>query len=247
MSSSRWSCSKSSTRGKKGVSEVARNVRQVSRFLDELIAGQTHEDIERGLSLDQRAASAAARGNGREAPDATGRLFFETRPPEGELPTMLPGNKADNSILLSALALRKSSASRKSCWSPRTSICGSRHRWSASKPRTISTTRSSRISTCSTPGMPPLPVDFWEQHAADMESWQDMGQTYLQGQRRGRRRMACQRVAALRSRRTMSNSSPAISRATPPCSNWPTISAKANVMSGACMRAIASRTSLSTC
>ena len=32
--------------GKKGVSEVARNVRQVSRFLDELMAHKTHSEID---------------------------------------------------------------------------------------------------------------------------------------------------------------------------------------------------------
>ena len=37
--------------GKKGVSEVARNVRQVSRFLDELMAHRTHAEIDAGLAL----------------------------------------------------------------------------------------------------------------------------------------------------------------------------------------------------
>ena len=36
-------------RAKKGVSEVARNVRQVSRFLDELMTGATRKEIPRGL------------------------------------------------------------------------------------------------------------------------------------------------------------------------------------------------------
>ena len=38
-------------RAKKGVSEVARNVRQVSRFLDDVIAGASKEEIDRGLPL----------------------------------------------------------------------------------------------------------------------------------------------------------------------------------------------------
>lgn len=38
-------------RGKKGVSEVARNVRQVSRFIDELMATSTTHDISDGLAL----------------------------------------------------------------------------------------------------------------------------------------------------------------------------------------------------
>ena len=90
--------------GKKGVSEVARNVRQVSRFLDTLMARHTHAEIDAGLALDQGVEFAASADE--DAPRASGRLYFETRPAEGSLPTMLPGNKADNSILLSALSLR---------------------------------------------------------------------------------------------------------------------------------------------
>src|SRR3954452_21345500 len=37
--------------GKKGVSEAARNVRQVSRFLDELMANANKEQIDQGLPL----------------------------------------------------------------------------------------------------------------------------------------------------------------------------------------------------
>jgi len=37
--------------GKKGLSESARNVRQVSRFLDEIMRDATKKDIDRGLAL----------------------------------------------------------------------------------------------------------------------------------------------------------------------------------------------------
>src|SRR5699024_507287 len=37
--------------GKKGLSEVARNVRQVSRFIDELIHDKSHAEIEAGLAI----------------------------------------------------------------------------------------------------------------------------------------------------------------------------------------------------
>ncbi|CAG0910764.1 unnamed protein product, partial [Cyprideis torosa] len=39
-------------KGKKGVSEVARNVRQVSRFLDELIKAEEDQSLSQGVSLD---------------------------------------------------------------------------------------------------------------------------------------------------------------------------------------------------
>jgi len=37
-------------KGKKGMSEVARNVRQASRFLDDLVAGKEKVEIDRGLA-----------------------------------------------------------------------------------------------------------------------------------------------------------------------------------------------------
>ena len=58
--------------GKKGLSESARNVRQVSRFLDELMANASKAQIDKGLEL-----PAAKYTNGHKK-KATGRLFFQT-------------------------------------------------------------------------------------------------------------------------------------------------------------------------
>ena len=55
---------------KKGMSEVARNARQASRFLDELVttyAGPGTEGIASGIPLDEKSSGAA-----------TGRLFLQT-------------------------------------------------------------------------------------------------------------------------------------------------------------------------
>ncbi|WP_123402272.1 PhoH family protein [Inmirania thermothiophila] len=84
---------------KRGLSEVARNVRQVSRFLDELMAGRDPREIEQGLPL-------PAPGNGGDGPAPRGRLFFQTRVLDAALPRALPGHKADHDILAVALALR---------------------------------------------------------------------------------------------------------------------------------------------
>src|SRR5699024_8550238 len=85
--------------GKKGTSEVARNVRQTSRFFDALVGGLSQAEIEQGISLNQRLGMATENGASKETPSPHGRLFFETRPPESALPVSLPGGKADNSIL----------------------------------------------------------------------------------------------------------------------------------------------------
>ena len=85
--------------GKKGMSETARNVRQVSRTMDELLSGRSQKDIEDGIPLSDLP------GVGENVP-ASGRLFLQTRALESRLPDLLPGNKPDNSILQITLALQ---------------------------------------------------------------------------------------------------------------------------------------------
>src|SRR5690606_23193910 len=72
---------------KRGMSEVARNVRQASRALGGLIAASDAR-IEDGLPL-------SVLGNR----EARGRLFFQTQALEVRLPESLPIGKADNHIL----------------------------------------------------------------------------------------------------------------------------------------------------
>src|SRR6187431_2716812 len=69
---------------KKGMSEVARNARQASRFLDELLSHAGH-DIDSGIELSAHGAK-----------EATGRLFLQTNAISGELPASLATSKPDN-------------------------------------------------------------------------------------------------------------------------------------------------------
>ena len=80
---------------KKGLTDVARNARSVSRTLDALIEandGQLREGVPLSLL-----------GN----TEATGRLWFETRPMGVELPAALPTFRGDNSILATVHGLQK--------------------------------------------------------------------------------------------------------------------------------------------
>jgi len=88
-------------RGKKGLSEVSRNVRQVSRFLDEMMleAGDT-EAIASGIQLPNVANN--------DTPKVSGRLFFQTTQMAHDLPKELPGQLADNAILGIVISLQKS-------------------------------------------------------------------------------------------------------------------------------------------
>src|SRR5690606_20784867 len=72
---------------KKGMSEVSRNARQVSRFLDGLVSVGS-ADIKQGLDLNTL-------GN----TDALGQLHFQTSALNSVLPIELPLGKADNIIL----------------------------------------------------------------------------------------------------------------------------------------------------
>src|SRR3546814_2667042 len=84
--------------GKKGTSEASRNARQVSRFINELIEAQGTDKIASGLVLE--------RPNGLQLRGAQsiGRLRFQF----GALETRKRGgDKADNDIIDSILALQK--------------------------------------------------------------------------------------------------------------------------------------------
>ncbi len=85
---------------KKGVSEVARNVRQVSRFIDEIINDAETDDINNGLGL-----NSARTLNGNIEP--CGKLYLQTQILPDSLPESLPGKNADNTILGTTLSLQK--------------------------------------------------------------------------------------------------------------------------------------------
>jgi len=84
---------------KKGLSEVARNVRQVSRFIDEMMQRQEITNLEDGLDLIVPDGLDLAKG--------TGKLFFQTAMPEAHSSLLRDGSFADNEILSTALSLRK--------------------------------------------------------------------------------------------------------------------------------------------
>src|SRR5688572_30344796 len=99
---------------KKGLSEASRNVRQTSRFLDDLMRDATKDQIDAGLPL-PTSMSGGQNGNsasghngapGSGKPGSMGRLFFQTRQLSSALPDYLPGHGADNAILSQTLALQ---------------------------------------------------------------------------------------------------------------------------------------------
>jgi len=159
--------------GKKGMSEVARNVRQVSRFLDQLMSGASKEEIGQGLALHPLV------NNGEDGSIVcTGRLFFQTRPIPDLLPKNLPGNMPDNHILGTALALQKE-------YPDRTVVLVSKDINLRIKAAVLgvpaedySNDRVLEDVNLLYAGELELPPSFWDEHEKQLESWKEEGRTY---------------------------------------------------------------------
>ncbi len=161
---------------KKGLSEASRNVRQVSRFLDEMMRGATKEQIDRGLAL----PSAYSGNHGKKA--SSGRLFFQTRQLSTTLPESLPGQRADNAILAQTLALQNESpaaqvtlVSKDINLRIKASVLGV-HAEDYYSDKTLEDTDVIYS------GMTALPSDFWEQHGKHIRSWKEADRTFYEVQ-----------------------------------------------------------------
>jgi PhoH-like ATPase len=157
--------------GKKGASEVARNARQASRFIDELIADRDSESIERGLEL-----SVLDLGNG--GSPALGRLFLQTRHDAEPLPATLPGNNVDNTILGTTRSLQGRFGDREI-----TLVSKDINLRIKARVLGIHTEDYTNDKVLDDPnllysGIAPVPDDFWDRHAKDLSSWQEKSRTF---------------------------------------------------------------------
>jgi PhoH-like ATPase len=84
---------------KKGLSEVGRNVRQVSRFIGEMMNRQEATDLAEGLALQVP--------DGLDLSSNGGRLYFQTSMPEIHSSLLRDGSFADNEILSTVMALKE--------------------------------------------------------------------------------------------------------------------------------------------
>ncbi|MDE2195671.1 MAG: PhoH family protein [Gammaproteobacteria bacterium] len=157
--------------GKKGLSESARNVRQVSRFLDEMMRNASKAQIDAGLVISgmHRSAGAAATG---------GRLFFQTEPLPSMLPDTLPGNKPDNYILGTTLALQKKFPERRVTLVSKDINLRIKAAVVGIHAEDYFSDKALDDLDLLFTGMDELPKNFWEQHSKDMQSWQQEGRTF---------------------------------------------------------------------
>lgn len=157
--------------GKKGVSEVARNVRQTSRFLDELLSHISMEEIDRGIPL-------TLPGTTGIADSTTGRLFFQTQPTPDPIPDSLPANSNDNRILGATLALRKQHPDRPLILVSKD--INLRIKATVLGIRAEDYTNDHVLDDVNLlySGLLELTPDFWERHSLGLESWQENGRTF---------------------------------------------------------------------
>jgi len=150
---------------KKGMSEVSRNARQVSRSLDALIA--TGGDIEQGIAL-------SALGNR----DAQGRLFFQTQAIAPMLPSSLPMGKADNQILGVVRAMQDQLPDRQVVLVSKDINMRIKAHTMGLPAEDYFNDQVLEDTDLLYTGVLPLPADFWEKHGKGVESWQQGGQTF---------------------------------------------------------------------
>lgn len=154
---------------KKGMSEVSRNVRQVSRELDTLAGGPDASQLhaEDGIPL-------AKTGH----KEAGGKLFFQTLLLDIQLPAGLPQGKADNQILGVVKALREKYPERDVVLVSKDINMRVKARALGLPAEDYFNDKTLEDGDLLYTGVLQLPADFWERHGKTMESWQQGGATF---------------------------------------------------------------------
>jgi PhoH-like ATPase len=146
---------------KKGMTEVARNARTVSRSLDQLIAG-TSGTLDEGIPLNKL-------GN----QDVTGRLFFQTKFSTQALPEGLPEGKGDNMILAVVSELQKTRKGQEVVLVSKDINMRIKARALGLPAEDYFNDQVLEDRDLMYAGVMSLPADFWPKHGKDMESWAD--------------------------------------------------------------------------
>src|SRR5258706_9144484 len=149
---------------KKGMSEVARNARQASRFLDEIV--RQDGDIEKGYSLKARSGG-----------EATGSLFLQTHSMHADVPDCVAGQKADNVILGVARQLQQKFTKRQVVLVSKDINMRIKAHAIGLPAEDYFNDKVLEDTDLLYTGVLALPEDFWDKHGKDVESWQEHGRT----------------------------------------------------------------------
>ncbi|MBU0753215.1 MAG: PhoH family protein [Gammaproteobacteria bacterium] len=150
---------------KKGMSEVARNARQASRSLDEIVSA-SESSIKEGIPLF---------GPSREL--ASGRLFLQTEAMNGHIPASLPTTKGDNQILGVMMNLQERFPKRSVILVSKDINMRIKARALGLESQDYFNDKVLEDTDLLFSGTQELPPDFWDSHGQDMKSWKQDGRT----------------------------------------------------------------------
>jgi PhoH-like ATPase len=151
---------------KRGLSDVSRNARQASRFLDEIVSGDV-ESINKGLALKIR-----------DGQQSKGRLFLQTEAINGELPATLASGRTDNQILAVVRALQQKQPEREVVRVSKDINMRIKARALGLAAEDYTNDKVLEDADLLYTGVRALPRDFWNTHGKDVESWKKEGHTY---------------------------------------------------------------------
>ncbi|MFC5300982.1 PhoH family protein [Azospira restricta] len=150
---------------KKGMSEIARNARQATRTLDEIVSS-FENGIESGIPLD-----------GPSKKLASGRLFLQTEAIAADLPAALPTAKYDNQILAVVIHLQRKHPRRPVILVSKDINMRIKARALGLEAQDYFNDKVLEDTDLLYTGMRQLPADFWDKHGQGMESWKQDGHT----------------------------------------------------------------------
>lgn len=160
--------------GKKGLSDTARNIRQVNRFFDSLLQTANGKEIFEGIPL------ISPNHLSQSYTPPSGKLFFQSEELPVVLPESLPGNKPDNSILATTIALQAKNpdvlvtlVSKDINLRIKAGVLGI-HAEDYHSDQVLNDLSYMHS------GFYELEESFWEEHGKEMSSWQNDGRTFYE-------------------------------------------------------------------
>ena len=148
---------------KRGMSDVARNVRQVTRTLDQLVADVDETELmEKGIPLNKL-------GN----KEAQGHLYFQTKVEAAPLPKDLASDKADNQILGVMMGLVATHPTRAIVMVSKDINMRIKARALGLSSEDYFNDQVLEDSDLLYTGTLQLPADFWEKHGKNIETWHE--------------------------------------------------------------------------
>jgi PhoH-like ATPase len=148
---------------KKGLSDVARNARQVTRTLDEIVSS-CEDGIQDGIPLATLSRELAG-----------GRLLLQTEAIADELPAGLPTSKSDNQILAVVIHLQDRQPGRRVILVSKDINMRIKARALGLEAQDYFNDRVLEDIDLLYSGALALPDDFWDRHGQGMESWKHDG------------------------------------------------------------------------